>query len=144
MNGKDEKQTVITVPCTKAQRHIFYVHAKKKGRLFTAWCLDSRFGGKTEIRGEQRMTAPTPTCPPSPVYGCHLAYCAQLVSYPAADLYWAGDCGDEPDPDDPDDKGRACDPGTFGWYCFSCIEVFKVDRAGPSLKDFLDARENTK
>ena len=90
------------------------------------------------------FTPPTPMCPPSPVYGCHVAHCAEQVSYPAEDLRWAGDCGEEPDPDDPDDPGRPGEPITFGWYCHHCIgELPNVEEVGPSLKDFLNARENS-
>ena len=42
MNPEVEKQTTISIPCTRAERHEFYVHAtRKEGRLFTAWCLEA-------------------------------------------------------------------------------------------------------
>ena len=35
------KSTRITVPCSGVARTEFADHAKKKGRLFTAWCLEA-------------------------------------------------------------------------------------------------------
>ena len=53
------------------------------------------------------FSPPAPKDPPYPLYSCHVEYCAEASSYPADDLYWAGQWGK---------------PETWGWYCFNCLE----------------------
>ena len=55
MNPEVEKQTTISVPCTKAERHAFYVHAtRKEGRTIYGMVLGGA-ARKNESRGGRRQ-----------------------------------------------------------------------------------------